>query len=158
METEKLATLMNDLATINLERATAYENASFQNHLFDVELRTTFALLANQSRQNNNLLNVTLEKILAKTAGTRPATGPLYEEWKNHTGYFTGENRRDLLSSCEAGELIILGIYEKALEQPLKPEPREMLLNQLRGLQSSLSTIKKNMDTGGGKSVGKKYQ
>ncbi len=60
METEKLCELLHDLATINLERAKAYEEASLQNHLFDVELRTTFALLANQIRQNNYMLNVHL--------------------------------------------------------------------------------------------------
>ena len=62
METEKLSELFHDLAAINMERAKAYEEASLQNHVFDVELRTTFALLANQSRQNNYLLNLHLEK------------------------------------------------------------------------------------------------
>ena len=149
METDKLAELLHDLAMINLERAKAYEQASLQNHLFDVELRTTFALLANQSRQNNYMLNVQLEKMLAKASGVRPAPGNLYDQWKNKTGYFTGDNRKSLLTSCESGEEEMLIIYEKALENPLKVEAREMLQNQLRGLQSSLSTIKKIIDLSG---------
>ena len=149
METDKLAELLHDLAMINLERAKAYEQASLQNHLFDVELRTTFALLANQSRQNNYMLNVQLEKMLAKASGVRPAPGNLYDQWKNKTGYFTGDNRKSLLTSCESGEEEMLIIYEKALENPVKVEAREMLQNQLRGLQSSLSTIKKIIDLSG---------
>jgi hypothetical protein len=149
METEKLSELMHDLASINMERARAYEEASLQNHLFDVELRTTFALLANQSRQNNYMLNMHLEKMLVKNAGIRPAPGLLYNQWKNDAGYFRGENRKAMLSSCEAGEVIMVSIYEKALENPLRPEAREILQNQLRAMQSSLSTVKKIMDLGG---------
>jgi uncharacterized protein (TIGR02284 family) len=157
METDKLTELLHDLATINLERAKAYEQASLQNQLFDVELRTTFALLANQSRQNNYMLNVQLEKMLAKASGLRPGPGTLYSQWKNNTGYFTGENRKTILSSCESGEEVMLTIYEKALENPVKVEAREMLQNQLRGLQSSLSTIKKIMDLSGTTTLKNKY-
>lgn len=157
METDKLTELLHDLAAINLERAKAYEQASLQNQLFDVELRTTFALLANQSRQNNYILNLQLEKILAKTSGLRPAPGSLYNQWKNNTGYFKGDNRKTILSSCESGEEVMLTIYEKALENPVKVEAREMLQNQLRGLQSSLSTIKKIMDLSGTTTLRNKF-
>lgn len=143
MEIEQLSELLHDLATINLERAKAYEEASLHNHLYDVELRTTFALLANQSRQNNYLLNLHLEKMLMKNPGMRPAPGALYNQWKNDTGYFKGENRKVILASCEAGEALMVNIYEKALENKVRSEVREMLDNQLRGMHSALSTIRK---------------
>ena len=158
METTNLTELLHDLASINLERAKAYEEASLQNQLYDVELRTTFALLANQSRQNNYMLNVQLEKLLAKNSGIRPAYGPLYNQWKNDIGYFKGDNRNALLDSCEAGETLIAGIYEKVLENPVRSEMREFLQNQLRGIQSSLSTVKKIRDLGGTtKTFGNRY-
>jgi uncharacterized protein (TIGR02284 family) len=158
METTNLTELLHDLATINLERAKAYEEASLQNQLFDVELRTTFALLANQSRQNNYMLNVHLEKLLANNAGIRPAPGQLYNQWKNNTAYFKGDNRKTLLESCENGETLMIGIYEKALQHSVRSEMREILQNQLRGMQSSLSTVKKIMDLGGTtKTFGSRY-
>lgn len=156
METEKLPEVLHDLASINLERARAYEEASFQNQLFDVELRTTFALLANQSRQNNYLLNIQLEKLLAKTHSPRPSHGALLDQWKSNSGLFAGKDRKSLLESCEAGENVLLAIYEKALEMPVRPEVREMLQNQLRGIQSSLSTIRKIIELGVSKAVGNK--
>jgi uncharacterized protein (TIGR02284 family) len=158
METTNLIELLNDLANINLERAKAYEEASLQNQLFDVELRTTFALLANQSRQNNYMLNVQLENILAKNGGIRPAPGQLYNRWKNDTAYFKGDNRKILLESCENGETLMIDIYEKALQNPVRSDMREILQNQLRGMQSSLSTVKKIMDLGGTtKTFGSRY-
>lgn len=140
---------LHDLAAINLQRAKAYEEASLQNHLYDVELRTTFALLANQSRQNNYMLNMQLEKLLAKNAGIRPEHGDLYARWQSNAEHFTGKNRNELLDSCEAGETLMVDIYEKALENPLRSEMRELLEGQWRGLQSSLSTIKKIRELGG---------
>ncbi len=154
METDKLTEVLHDLAAINLERAKAYEEASFQNQLFDVELRTTFALLANQSRQNNYLMNIQLEKLLAKTPGARPSHGPLYDQWKSSPGLFTGKDRKSFLESCEAGEIALLAIYEKTLESRVRPEMREMLDNQLRGIQSSLTTIKRIIELGESKAVG----
>jgi uncharacterized protein (TIGR02284 family) len=158
MEATNLTELLHDLASINLERAKAYEEASLQNHLFDVELRTTFALLANQSRQNSYMLNVHLEKLLANNAGIRPPLGQLYNRWKNEKAYFKGENRKTLLESCENGESLMIDIYEKALQNPIRSEMREILQNQLRGMQSSLSTVKKIMDLGGTtKTFGSRY-
>ena len=154
METEKLTEVLHDLAAINLERAKAYEEASFQNQLFDVELRTTFALLANQSRQNNYLVSIQLEKLLAKTPGALAAQGQLYDQWKSNSGLFSGKDRKSLLDSCEAGETALLAIYEKALEFPVSRETREMFQNQLRGIQSSLTTIKKIIELGVTKTAG----
>jgi len=146
MENEKIAALLYDLAGINLERARAYEEASFQNQLFDVELRTTFALLANQSRQNMYMLNLYVEKLLARAHAPRPGYGALYKNWKNSAAYFAGENRREMLLSCDAGEKAMITLYGQSCELPPKAELREMLQNQLRGFESSLATIKKMLE------------
>ena len=82
----------------------------------------------------------------------------LFNQWKNDIGYFKGDNRNALLDSCEAGETLIAGIYEKVLENPVRSEMREFLQNQLRGIQSSLSTVKKIRDLGGTtKTFGNRY-
>jgi hypothetical protein len=146
MENEKIAALLYDLAGINLERARAYEEASFQNQVFDVELRTTFALLANQSRQNMYMLNLYVEKLLARMHAPRPTYGSLYKNWKNTAAYYTGNNRRAMLQSCDAGEKAMITLYEQSCELPPKAELREMLQNQLRGFESSLATIKKMLE------------
>ena len=63
MEYQQTAEILNDLATINRERAKAYEEASFLNFIFNLELRGSFALLANQSRQNSYSLRQFLEQM-----------------------------------------------------------------------------------------------
>ena len=80
-----------------------------------------------------------------KNAGLRPAPGSVYNQWKNEAGYFKGENRKAILASCEAGEVMMVNIYEKVLENKYRPEVKEILENQLRNMQSSLSTVKKMM-------------
>ncbi len=63
MEYQQIAEILNDLTTINRERAKAYEEASFLNFIFNLELRGSFALLANQSRQNSFALRQFLEQL-----------------------------------------------------------------------------------------------
>lgn len=147
MEAGKISEILNDLAAINMEMAKAYEYASLQNQLYDVELRTTFALLANQGRQNSYTLNMQVEKLLAKNSEARPGLGALHGEYIGNKELFIGTNRKAMLTASEAGETVMVALYEKALSNKIHSEIRDMLENQLRGMQSALSTIKKTIDT-----------
>lgn len=143
MEQDKLRELLNDLAAINVERAKAYEHASQQNQLFDVELRATFALLANQSRQNNLILKLQLEKFTVKK-GSKPVTlekGELYQLWTGYGAAFDGNDKNAMLEASRNGEEALLQVYEKAQENTLKPEMRQILENQVKGIQSSLTVV-----------------
>jgi hypothetical protein len=148
VEYQQTTELLNDLATINRERAKAYEDASFLNFIFNLELRGTFALLANQSRQNSFLLHQHLEQLpfnnaWAKKSMPQLTFGDLYNDWKNMSVSFSGSNTSDMLKSCEAGEDAIQAVYRKAMEQ--LPEGNQLLYvleNQFRGLQHSMSIIK----------------
>jgi len=147
VEKELLREILNDMAAINRERAKAYEEASFETIVYNLELRGTFALLANQSRQNNFLLKQQLEKIPVKqTGGKKPLPqltfGDLYNQWKAKSVSWTGVGVYEMLKSCEEGEEAILEIYRKAIDMLDSTELKEMLENQVRGLQNSYSIIK----------------
>jgi hypothetical protein len=147
VEHQQLAEILNDLSTINRERAKAYEEASFLNFIFNLELRGTFALLANQSRQNNFLLRQHLEQLPNNHAGSKKPLpqltfGDLYNQWKEMGISFSGPGIYDMLVSSELGEQAIQVIYNKAIEQLPAGELQYILENQLRGLQTSHSIIK----------------
>ena len=147
MEHQQLAEILNDLITINRERAKAYEEASFLNFIFNLELRGTFALLANQSRQNSFLLRQHLEQLPNNNAGLKKPLpqltfGDLYNQWKEMGISFSGPGIYDMLVSSELGEQAIQVIYSKAIEQLPAGELQYILENQLRGLQTSHSIIK----------------
>lgn len=148
MEYQQTTELLNDLATINRERAKAYEEASFLNFIFNLELRGTFALLANQSRQNSFLLRQHLEQLPFNNAWARKSMpqltfGDLYNDWKNTSTTFSGSNTADMLKSCEEGEEAIQAVYKKAMD--MLPEGNQLLYvldNQFRGLEHSMSIIR----------------
>lgn len=147
MEKELLREILNDLAAINRERAKAYEDASFENIVYNLELRGTFALLANVSRQNNFMLKQQLEKMPVKNTGSKKPLpqltfGHLYDQWKNKSITFVGKNVVDVLQACEEGEEAILHIYQQAIDMLDTTELKEMLENQMRGLQNSYSIIR----------------
>jgi hypothetical protein len=147
MEYQQIAEILNDLTTINRERAKAYEEASFLNFIFNLELRGSFALLANQSRQNSFALRQFLEQL----QDTHPALkkpmpqltfGSLYSQWKDMGVSFSGPNIYDMLKSSEQGEEAIQVIYRKAIEQLPAGDLQYLLENQLRGLHTSHSIVK----------------
>lgn len=147
MEYQQMAEILNDLSTINRERAKAYEEASFLNFIFNLELRGTFALLANQSRQNSFALRQFLEQFHDNhPAVKRPIPqltfGDLYNQWKNMGISFSGPNIYDMLKSSEQGEEAIQVIYSKAIEQVPAGDLLYLLEGQLRGLHTSHSVVK----------------
>jgi uncharacterized protein (TIGR02284 family) len=150
MENEKLAGLIQDLTTVNVERAKAYEDASMHNHIFDVSLRGTFALLANQSRQNTFMLKQLLEKLQAKKVAISPSQGDLYKQWKNLPVNFYGADKKTMLQSCEAGEEAVQVVYKIALENQLNSDTRQLLQSQQKGLQSSQAVIHQLLREGQG--------
>lgn len=147
MEFQQLAEIVNDLSTINRERAKAYEEASFLNFIFNLELRGSFALLANQSRQNSFALRQFLEQL----QDTHPALkkpmpqltfASLYNQWKDMGVSFSGPNIYDMLKSSEQGEKAMQVIYSKAIEQLPAGDLQYLLETQLRGLHTSHSIVK----------------
>jgi hypothetical protein len=147
VEYQQIAEILNDLSTINRERAKAYEEASFLNFIFNVELRGTFALLANQSRQNSFSLRQYLEQLQTHAPALKKPLpqltfGDLYNQWKNMGVSFTGPNVYDMLDSCEQGEDAIQIIYARAVNQLPAGDLQYLLETQLRGLQTSHSVVK----------------
>ena len=147
MEYQQIAEILNDLSTINRERAKAYEEASFLNFIFNLELRGTFALLANQSRQNSFALRQFLEQFhdnhpALKKPMPQLTFGYLYNQWKEMGVSFSGPNIYDMLKSSEQGEEAIQIIYTKAIEQLPAGDLQYLLENQLRGLHTSHSVVK----------------
>jgi hypothetical protein len=147
VEYQQVAEILNDLSTINRERAKAYEEASFLNFIFNLELRGTFALLANQSRQNSFALRQQLEQLqqnhpVLKKPLPQLTFGDLYNQWKETGVSFSGPNIYDMLKSSEQGEEVMQVIYSKAINQLPAGELQYMLENQLRGLHTSHSIVK----------------
>ena len=147
MEYQQTAEILNDLSAINRERAKAYEEASFLNFIFNLELRGSFALLANQSRQNSFALRQFLEQVqshipVSKKPLPQLSFGELYNQWKALGVSFSGPGIYDMLISCEQGEEAIQVIYTRAIEQLPAGDLQYLLETQLRGLQTSHSIVK----------------
>ena len=147
MEYQQIAEILNDLSTINRERAKAYEEASFLNFIFNLELRGSFALLANQSRQNSFALRQFLEQLQDHVPALKKPIpqltfGDMYNQWKAMGVSFSGPNIYDMLVSCEQGEEAMQVIYTHAIDQLPAGDLQYLLETQLRGLQTSHSIVK----------------
>lgn len=116
MDNAKAVGLLHDLYAINYERARAYENASFLNHMFDLDARGHFALLSNQSRQNIFAVKQHIEHLTKKPILSPLPQGQLYKTWTELNISFAMVDKITLTENLLKTEAVMLDIYEKALD------------------------------------------
>jgi uncharacterized protein (TIGR02284 family) len=145
---EKNTEVLNDLIKVNNDRLTGYEKAAKETDDKDVDLRSLFQDLADESRTYAE----ELEKNVAER-GYSPAEGTtiygdIYRIWMDMKATFTGKDRQTILASCEFGEDAAQRAYEKALKvQGLSAAVLQIINDQKTRLKKSHDQIKRMRDT-----------
>lgn len=143
---ENTIEVFNDLIRVNNDRIAGYEKAAKETKDEDADLRGLFTSMAEESRDLaaalTNYVQVTGENT---TKGTS-AAGKIYRVWMDIKATFTGNDRKAILASCEAGEDAAQRAYEKALEEELSDEGRQIIIEQKNKLRRSHDKVKKLRD------------
>jgi uncharacterized protein (TIGR02284 family) len=140
--------VLNDLIRINNDRTAGYMRASEDTKNVDVDLRTIFERMADESRQNAIELTAQVGRLGGEPATGTTTSGKIYRAWMNVKDMFTGKDRHALLASCEYGEDAAQRAYEDALasDAPLSTEIRQLITSQKSSLRNSHDMIKKYRD------------
>ena len=140
--------VLNDLIQINNDRTAGYTRAAEDTKNVDVDLRTIFERLADDSRQNAIELTSQVGRLGGEPATGTTASGKIYRAWMNVKDMFTGKDRHALLASCEYGEDAAQRAYEDALESdaPLPTDVRQLIVSQKASLKNAHDMIKKYRD------------
>lgn len=143
---ENTIEVFNDLIRVNNDRIAGYEKAAKETKDEDADLRGLFNSMAEESRDLaaalTNYVQVTGENT---TKGTS-VSGKIYRVWMDIKATFTGNDRKAILASCEAGEDAAQRAYEKALEEELSEEGRQIIIEQKNKLRRSHDKVKKLRD------------
>ena len=147
-ENKEIIGVLNDLIRINNDRTAGYTRAAEDTKNVDVDLRTIFERLADDSRQNAIELTSQVGRLGGEPATGTTASGKIYRAWMNVKDMFTGKDRHALLSSCEYGEDAAQRAYEDALESdaPLPTDIRQLIVSQKASLKNAHDMIKKYRD------------
>lgn len=141
---EKLIAVLNDLIQINNDRIAGYDKAIVSVGPEDMDIKTTFRKLGDQSEGYRIALTDQVLKLGGNAAEGTTNLGKIYRAWMDVKDTFTGSDRQSVLDSCEGGEDAALKAYRDALnaEVEMTAEVRQLLNSQQAALKEAHDTIK----------------
>ncbi len=145
---DNLTEVLNDLIRINNDRITGYEKAADEARNIDVDLRTIFSRMAEESRQYAAELTQEVVKLGGEPATGTTNSGKIYRVWMDVKATFTGSNRQAILENCEFGEDAAQKAYDSALKSDaeINADVRQLITKQKASLKTSHDVIKKYRD------------
>jgi uncharacterized protein (TIGR02284 family) len=147
MEHEKTIAVLNTLITINNDRIEGYETASKETE--EQDLKTLFAQLASTSQKCKHELTNEVSNLGGTAAEGTLTIGKFFRVWMDVKAALTGKDRKAILNSCEYGEDVAKGTYEKALEsdkENLNLEQQTMIKAQHTLLKADHDKVKSLRD------------
>jgi uncharacterized protein (TIGR02284 family) len=145
---DNLIEVLNDLIRINNDRIVGYQRASQEARDIDVDLRSIFTRMGEESKQYAAELTQEVVKLGGEPATGTTASGKIYRVWMDVKATFTGHDRQTVLNNCEFGEDAAQRAYETALasDAEMSSDVRQLIANQKSSLKTSHDVIKKYRD------------
>ncbi len=147
MNNEKTIESLNVLVQINNDRIEGYETASKETG--ESDLKTLFAELGRTSQQCKQELTGEITNLGGTATEETKITGKFFRVWMDVKASLTGNDRKAILNSCEYGEDMAKGTYEKALKNDtayLSPGLQTMIKAQHTLLVADHDKIKSMRD------------
>ncbi|MES2478022.1 MAG: PA2169 family four-helix-bundle protein [Bacteroidota bacterium] len=147
MNKEKAIEALNTLITINNDRIEGYETASGESKEHD--LKNFFGELLQTSHQCKSDLVAEVRRLGGTPNDDTKNTGKIFRIWMDVKAALTDKDRKAILNSCEFGEDIAKGTYEKVLEQQseyLSNEQKDLIKTQYAHLKSDHNKVKSMRD------------
>lgn len=140
MENEKTIAVLNKLITINNDRIEGYQTASDETEEHD--LKSLFSEFTSTSQKCKNELISEVDKLGGDIAEGTMVSGKFFRVWMDVKAALTGKDRKTILDSCEYGEDVAKGTYEKVLKDDLA----ELTQGQQAIIRTQHSWIKADHD------------
>lgn len=145
---ENLVETLNDLVQINNDRIEGYEKAADETKDIDVDLKTIFIKMAEESIKYKTELVNEISKLGGEPATGTTGLGKIYRVWMDVKATFTGHDRQSVLEACEFGEDAAQKAYRDALatDAEMDVDTRQLITSQQASLKTSHDIIKKYRD------------
>jgi len=145
---ERAIEVLNDLIRINNDRIEGYEKAVDKANETDVDLRTIFNRMAQESRKYANELTAQVRRLGGDPASGTTASGKIYRVWMDVKSGLSSSERKSVLEECEYGEDAAQKAYEKALasDNDLPADLRAIIQDEKINLKNSHDTIRNYRD------------
>lgn len=145
---ERTIEVLNDLIRINNDRIEGYEKAVNKTNETDLDLRTVFSRMAQESRKYANELTAQVRRLGGDPASGTTSSGKIYRVWMDVKSAVSSSERKSVLEECEYGEDAAQKAYEKALDtdNDLPADVRSLIQEEKMNLKNSHDTIRNYRD------------
>lgn len=135
---------LNDLIKINNDRIIGYRKAI--NELKedqDDDLKEVFSNMISESEQYIDTLSQKVEAYGGNPTDDTTLPGKIYQAWMDVKAFFSGGDRKTVLSNCETGEDAALRAYQAALDDDeIMNETKIIIEEQMASLEQSHDKIR----------------
>jgi uncharacterized protein (TIGR02284 family) len=148
MANTTLAEVLNDLIQINNDRIEGYQKAINEADDIDVDLKTMFTKMENDSRDHVRELSSVVEDLGETPTDGTTVSGKVYRAWMDVKTAFSSKERQSILELCEFGEDAAQKAYNDALasDADMSTDVRKMITSQQQSLRTAHGVIKKYRD------------
>ncbi len=145
---ENVIEVLNDLVQINNDRIKGYEKAVDEVEDIDVDLKSIFSKMADQSRKIKADLANHVSALGGEIAEGTTGSGKIYRTWMDIKATFSGNDRQTALNNCEFGEDAAQKAYKEALESDadMNTDIRQLIAHQKDELKTAHDAIKSMRD------------
>jgi len=137
---------LNDLIQIAADGRDGYEKAA--ENIEDPNAKASFRQFAQERATYVSQLQQEVIGLNGKPNESEgDIKGALHRTWLDIKGTFTGGDREAIINGCITGEESAVKSYEKSLEEDsISGKTREIVSEQLSGIQNALNVIKSLKD------------
>lgn len=148
MENQKNAKhVVDGLIRINNDRIHGYEKAIKEVGDGENDLKSLFSNFKQQSQSLKTDLESHIHSWEIENEDKTTASGKVFRAWMDVKSFFSGNDRKAMLESCEFGEDAAQKAYQEALEvNELPMDTRALLENQKTELLAAHNQVKQLRD------------
>lgn len=147
MNKEKAIDVLNTLIEINNDRMEGYETASKETK--EADLKALFFQFSQTSQKCKIELDTEVQNLGGTPIEGTKITGKFFRAWMDVKAALTGSDRKTILNSCEFGEDVAVGTYDKVLKNNLEDittEQQAMIYKQYLLIKADHDKVKNLRD------------
>jgi len=139
MTNEETISVLNDLIEVSKDGEREFQDCA--EDVTDPELLNFFTEKSQQCSRGAEMLQEQVRRLGGEPETEGSFAGAAHRMWVNLKSAITGADKTAILKECERGEQYAVEAYEKALQEDLPPDIREMVEMQHHAVVANMERV-----------------
>lgn len=139
MTNEETISVLNDLIEVSKDGEREFHDCA--EEVTDPELLNFFTKTSQRCAEGASMLQEEVRRLGGEPETEGSFAGAAHRVWANLKAAIAGVDKSSILEECERGEQYAVEAYEKALQEDLPPDIREMVEMQHHGVVANMERV-----------------